>query len=230
MRLDCRKIWMKTPVSANEPPLEQQVVALSQEIDHLRDILAGYSTVRRAGRPEGEAWERAEAILALIKALNAALPPQDQWAITQSLLSGRLGLHRGTMKRLYADRQAEIEAINQSLPLPPHRQNFGHDFDGLRQQLEARLKEQQAKQQQSVLASGLLQQFIALLERSQTETQIRDPLAAALLRQLREAKGYSQRGLGQALEQPQSVIAALENGKRTLTRKMLQRYAQWLRL
>lgn len=129
-----------------------------------------------------------------------------------------------------SEHQTAVADLNAALPLPPHRQNLGHDFEGLRQQVEARLKAKQLAQQRSALEPHLQQQFLALWERSQRERQIRDPLAVTLLRQLREAKGLTQKEMGQVLRQPQSVLAALENGSRTLIQKLLRRYAQWLQL
>jgi DNA-binding XRE family transcriptional regulator len=213
---------------AQEPPLEQQIEDLSREVDRLREILADYSTVRRPGRPEGGAWERAETALEVIQELNTMLPLEQRWAVNQSLLNTYLGVVREVAKRLLIDRKAEIDAINHALPLPPHRQNLGNDFYGLRQQLDKRLNQKRMERKQAGIDPELMQQFADLLERSKAEPQIHDPTASNLLRQIREAKGLTQRAIGQQINQPQSVIAALEGGKRTLTRNLLLRYAHWI--
>lgn len=154
------------------------------------------------------------------------LPPDQQWVMNQTLLSRRLGVKQDVVKQFLSEHQTAIAAFNASLPLPPQRQNLGHGFDRLRQQLEARLKAKQLAQQRSALEPHLQQQFLALLERShQHERQSRDPLAINLLRQVRVVKGFSQKALGQVLGQPQSTIAALEHGSRTLTQKLLKPYA-----
>lgn len=145
--------------------------------------------------------------------------------MNQTLLSRRLGVKQDVAKQFLSEHQTAISAFNASLPLPPQMQNLGHDFDRLRQQLEARLKAKQLAQQQSALEPHLQQQFLALLERSQHERQSRDPLAVNLLRQVRVVKGFSQKALGQVLGQPQSTIAALEHGSSTLTQELLKPYA-----
>lgn len=204
--------------------------ALIAENERLRATLTAYTTVRSPGRPEGEAWERAATAWELLQRLNATLPPDQQWAMNQTLLSRRLGVKQDIAKQFLSKHQTAITAFNAALPRPAQRQNLGHDFEGLRQQLEDRLQAKQLAQQRSPLDAALQQQFLALLERSQRERQIRDPLAVTLLRQVRTAKGLTQKDLGQVLGQPQSVIAALEHGSRTLTPKLLKRYAQWLQL